>query len=341
MRTISNPPNPFDSAHRELLEPAPTARLRLYEDATREILSRNDSPDLAFRWSVNPYRGCFHACAYCYARPSHEYWGFGSGTDFETNLIVKEDAPRLLRKAFDRPSWTGELIVFSGNTDCYQPIEATYGLTRACLEVCADYRNPVGIITKGALVLRDVDVLKRLQRDAWIRVYLSVAFASDEVARKVELHAPSVSRRFETMQALTASGIPTGLSVAPIIPGLNDDDIPELLRRGRAAGASVAMASLLRLSGHVEDVFLERMREAFPERVGKIVSRIRDVRGGDLTDSQFFSRQRGTGTYWKMIEDLFELSKRRAGFEDEDDGAIPETFRRPAAQQSLFDGGNA
>jgi DNA repair photolyase len=230
------------------------------------------------------------------------------------------------------------LIVFSGNTDCYQPIEATYGLTRACLQICAEYRNPIGIITKGALVLRDLDVLKTLQRDAWVRVYFSVAFASDEVARKVEPHAPSVAKRFEAMQTLADAGIPTGLSVAPIIPGLNDDDLPELLRRGRAAGASVAMASLLRLSGHVEDVFLERMREAFPERVGKIISRIREVRGGDLTDSRFFSRQHGSGTYWKMVEDLFELSKRRAGFKEEDDGPVPDTFRRPAAQQSLFDG---
>ena len=189
MRTISNPPNPFDSQHRELLEPAPVAKLMVYEDETREILSRNDSPDLPFRWSVNPYRGCFHACAYCYARPSHEYWGFGAGTDFDTKIIVKEDAPRLLRRAFEKPSWCGELIVFSGNTDCYQPVEASYGLTRGCLEVCADYRNPVGIITKGALVLRDLDLLRRLHREAWVRVYFSIPFTSNDMARKVEPHA--------------------------------------------------------------------------------------------------------------------------------------------------------
>ena len=158
MRQIANPPNPFESRHRELLEPPASPKLMVYTDETREILSRNDSPDLPFRWSVNPYRGCFHACAYCYARPSHEYWGFGAGTDFESKIVVKEDAPRLLRQQFEKASWPGELIVFSGNTDCYQPIEAEYGLTRACLQVCADYRNPVGIITKGALVLRDLDV---------------------------------------------------------------------------------------------------------------------------------------------------------------------------------------
>ncbi|MBD0316016.1 MAG: PA0069 family radical SAM protein [Nitrospiraceae bacterium] len=341
MRPISNPPNPFESGHRELLEPAPAARLMLYEDATREILSRNDSPDLPFRWSLNPYRGCFHACAYCYARPSHEYWGFGAGTDFDSKIIVKEEAPALLRRAFERPTWKGELIVFSGNTDCYQPIEASYGLTRACLQVCADYRNPVGVITKGALVLRDADVLERLRDQAWTRVYFSIAFASDEVARKVEPHAPSVTKRFEAMQALSDAGIPTGLSIAPIIPGFNDSDIPELLERARQAGASVAMSSLLRLSGSVEPVFLERMQEAFPDRMAKMTNRLRDVRDGRLSHSDFFRRQEGSGTYWHMIQALMRLSKRRAGFAQEDDEeAIPHTFRRPGTEQfSLFEEG--
>lgn len=336
MRTVSNPPNPFESQYRELLEPAPTARLTVYEDETREILSRNDSPDLPFRWSVNPYRGCFHACAYCYARSSHEYWGFGAGTDFDSKLIVKDDAPRLLRHAFNRQSWCGELIVFSGNTDCYQPLEATYGLTRACLSVCAEYRNPVGIITKGALVLRDIDILKRLNEEAWVRVYLSIPFASDEVARMVEPHAPSITKRFETLKALADAGIATGISIAPVIPGLNEDDIPELLDRAYQAGACTASAALLRLSGSVEPVFLERMTEAFPDRVGKIVNRLREVRGGTLTESEFFRRQRGQGTYWDVIEQLFALAKRRAGFVEDDAGAMPRTFRRPGSEQTVL-----
>jgi len=337
VRTISNPPNPFESRHREWLEPAPTAKVTVYADAARDILSRNDSPDLPFRWSVNPYRGCFHACAYCYARPSHEYWGFGAGTDFETKLIVKEEAPRLLRRSFDHASWKGELIVFSGNTDCYQPLEATYGLTRACLELCAEYRNPVGIITKGVLVQRDLDVLLRLHRDAWLRVYFSIPFASDESARKVEPQTPSVTRRFQTMKALSDAGIPTGISIAPIIPGLNEDEIPELLHRAREAGASVATSSLLRLTGSVEPVFFERMREAFPDRIDKITNRLREVRNGALTDAKFFARHRGTGAYWDVIEQLFALSKRRAGFPDEDAHPGRDTFRRPSgAQPSLF-----
>jgi DNA repair photolyase len=333
VRTISNPPNPFESQHRELLEPARAATLTVYEDDTREILSRNDSPDLPFRWSVNPYRGCFHACAYCYARPTHEYWGFGAGTDFESKIIVKEDAPQLLRRAFEKPSWRGDLVVFSGNTDCYQPLEAGYGLTRACLEVCAEYRNPVGIITKGALVLRDRDVLARLQQDAWVTVYFSIPFASDDMARKVEPRAPSITKRFEAMKTLAEDGIATGISIAPVIPGLNEDDIPELLARAHQAGAGAATYSLLRLSGSVEPVFLERMKEAFPDRIKKITNRIREVRGGALTEGEFFRRHTGQGTYWHMIEQLFGMASRRAGFGMDDDDVIPNTFRRPGGEQ--------
>ncbi len=333
MRQISNPPNPFDSQHRDLLEPAGTAKLTLYADDSREILSRNDSPDLPFRWSVNPYRGCFHACAYCYARPSHEYWGFGAGTDFESKIVVKKDAPQLLRRAFEKPSWRGELIVFSGNTDCYQPLEAEYGLTRACLEVCADYRNPVGIITKGALILRDLDVLARLHRETSVLVYFSIPFSLDDVARKVEPHAPSIAKRFSAMKAVSDAGIPTGISIAPVIPGLNEDDIPELLDRAFRAGARTATYSLLRLSGSLEPVFLNRIGEAFPERIGKITNRLREVRGGALTESQFFKRQTGEGPYWELIERLFTLARRRAGFAEDVTSAVPKTFRRPGIEQ--------
>jgi DNA repair photolyase len=336
MRTVANPPNPFESRHRDLLEPAPQVRLTMYEDTTREILSRNESPDLPFRWSLNPYRGCFHACAYCYARPSHEYWGFGAGTDFESKIIVKHDAPVLLRRTFDKPSWKGELIVFSGNTDCYQPLEASLALTRACLEVCADYRNPVAVITKGILILRDLDVLKRLREQASVSVYFSIPFADDQVARMVEPQAPSSSKRFDAMKAVADTGIPVGISVSPIIPGLNEEDIPELLARARQAGAVEAMSTLLRLPGSVEAVFLERMAEAFPDRIGKITNRIREVRGGKLTDNEFFSRHHGMGTYWGMLEQLFDVTKRKAGFPALEDEIVPTTFRRPGLEQTTL-----
>jgi DNA repair photolyase len=333
MRPISNPPNPFESRHRDLLEPASAARLEMYEDASREILSRNDSPDLSFRWSVNPYRGCFHACAYCYARPTHEYWGFGAGTDFESKIVVKREAATLLRQAFEKPSWKGELIVFSGNTDCYQPMEASLALTRACLEVCAEYRNPVAIITKGVLVQRDLDVLKQLQEQAWVRVYFSIPFADDKVARRVEPQAPASRKRFEAMACLSKAGIPTGISISPIIPGLNDEDIPQLLQRARQAGAVQAMSTLLRLAKSVESVFVERMSAAFPERFAKVRHRIQEVRGGAMTDGAFFSRHHGDGPYWAMIERLFRLWRRKAGFADSDDEPVPHTFRRPRPEQ--------
>jgi DNA repair photolyase len=336
MRVMANPPNPFESHCRELLEPAPPVRLQFYDDATRDILSRNDSPDLPFRWSLNPYRGCFHACAYCYARPTHEYWGFGAGTDFDSKIVVKRHAPTLLRRRFDTPSWTGELIVFSGNTDCYQPAEASFGLTRACLEVCADYRNPVAVITKGILVLRDTDLLKRLQEEAWVQVFFSIPFADDAVARKVEPHAPSSQRRFDAMAQLREAGIPTGISISPVIPGLNDEDIPELLDRARQAGATEAMATLLRLSGPVEQVFLDRMREAFPDRIPKITHRIQEVRGGAMTNGSFFARHRGTGPYWDMVERLFDVAKKRAGFASAGSDEIPRTFRRPGPEQTAL-----
>lgn len=336
MRAVSNPPNPFESRHREWLVPAPPAKLELYEDSTSQILSRNESPDLPFRWSVNPYRGCFHGCAYCYARPSHQYWGFGAGTDFDSKIIVKRNAPALLRRAFEKPSWKGELIVFSGNTDCYQPMEASLELTRQCLAVCAEYRNPVVVITKGILVLRDLDILKRLQDESWVQVYVSVPFAEDEIARHIEPHAPASRKRFEAMAQLAHAGIPTGISIAPIIPGLNEQDIPELLERARQAGATKAMASLVRLSGPVSDVFFDRLGQAYPERVAKIAHRIKEVRGGALNDSNFFSRHRGEGTYWEVIVRLYEVAARKAGFSPFKEETVPATFRRPCAEQPLL-----
>jgi DNA repair photolyase len=186
VRPIDNPPNPFASVEREWLEEPPAVRLEVYEEESQSILSANDSPDVPFRWSVNPYRGCFHACAYCYARPTHEYLGFGAGTDFESRIVVKSNAPQLLRRAFDRSSWNGELVAFSGNTDCYQPLEAVWRLTRACLEICAEYRNPVGVITRSLLVQRDIDVLQRLHAEAGVHVYFSIPFVEDALARAIE-----------------------------------------------------------------------------------------------------------------------------------------------------------
>ncbi|MCZ6801104.1 MAG: PA0069 family radical SAM protein [Nitrospirae bacterium] len=337
MKLITNPPNPFVSEYRELLEPAQQVKVEIYEEDTKDILSHNTSPDLPFRWSVNPYRGCFHGCTYCYARPSHEYWGFGAGTDFESKLIVKPNAADRLRQAFLKPSWKGELIVFSGNTDCYQPIEATYQLTRQCLEVCREFRNPVGIITKSALIQRDIDVLLELHQQAWIAVYLSIPFNDNDTARKVEPHAPSITKRFETLEKLSKAGISTGVSIAPVIPGLNEQDIPNILHRARLAGATAATFILLRLPGNVEPVFLQQLGQDFPDRLKKVTNRIREVRGGTMTDNTFFTRHTGQGHSWHTIQQLFEMSYKKEGFPQEPDPPIPHTFQRPGpTQTSLF-----
>ncbi len=338
MKLIANPPNPFTSETREHLEPPFPIVPQVFEQRAQTILSRNDSPDLPFRWSLNPYNGCFHACAYCYARPSHEYWGFGAGTDFESMLVVKTNAAEKLRETFFKPSWTGELIVFSGITDPYQPLEVEYGLTRTCLQTCVAFHNPVGIISKSALLTRDIDVFQELHRRSWIQVFVSIPFTSDEVARKVEPQAPSISRRFATIKALAKAGISTAVSIAPVIPGLSEQDIPTILAQARDAGAQDATFILLRLNKNVEHVFEERMTSHFPHRIQKIMSRLREVRNGTVGEQTFFKRHHGTGKTWYVIQQLFEHTYRKLGFPTVSEVPIPKSFRRPGSSQlSLFD----
>ncbi len=336
---VHNPPNPWLSSDIEWLGEPPAARLEVYEDATREILSHNDSPDVGFVWSVNPYRGCQHACAYCYARPTHEYLGFGAGTDFETRIVVKTRAPELLQAAFDRPSWKGETVAFSGVTDCYQPLEACYRLTRRCLEVCGAYRNPVAVVTKAALVERDLDVLGELARLARAQVMISIPFLDPERARALEPWAPSPSRRLLVLERLVRAGVPAGVLVAPVIPGLNDEEIPRVLEAARDAGARRAAWVLLRLPGSTKAVFEERLRAAAPDRADRVLHRLRETRGGKLYDARFCARGRGEGVYAESLAALFQLAARRLGLETSGPDAEPSTFRRPdlrSAQLTLF-----
>jgi len=310
---IANPPNPWASTSVEYLEGAPDMKLEIYEDGTRSILARNDSPDVGFDYSVNPYRGCVHACAYCYARPGHEYLSFGAGTDFDRKIMVKMRAAELLREAFRKKGWKKELVVFSGVTDCYQPIEASYRLTRACLQVCAEAANPVGIITKAPLIERDIDVLQELARVASVHVTLSVPFWDEEKARAVEPYVATPARRMRTVRRLADAGISVGVNVAPIIPGLNDEEIPRVLTAARDAGATRAGCVLLRLPGPVAQVFEERMRAAMPLRVERILHRIRETRGGNLYDARFGARGRGEGPYAAAIQRLFTTTAARLG----------------------------
>jgi DNA repair photolyase len=336
-RSISNPRNPWDATTVDWLGDPPPALPRVYADATREILSRNDSPDIPFTYSVNPYRGCAHACAYCYARPTHEYLGFGAGTDFDTRIVAKLRAPELLRRAFERPSWTGEPIAFSGNTDAWQPIEASLRLTRGCLEVCAEYRNPVMVTTKAPLVERDLDLLADLASHGAASVSVTLPFLDPERARAMEPWVASPARRLQTIARLAAAGIPVGVMVAPVIPGLNDEEIPRVLAAAREAGATRAHWLLLRLPGPVKEVFEERLRAALPDRAERVLHRIRETRDGKLYDARFGIRGRGEGEYARTIAALFEASASRLGFQGGERPA-PSTFRRPRAQMTLFPG---
>lgn len=320
----------------EWLEEPPRAELVVYEEQAKSVLSENESPDVGFRFSVNPYRGCQHACGYCYARPSHQYIGFGAGTDFDQRIVVKVNAPEVLARELMRPSWKGETIVFSGNTDCYQPLEASYELTRRCLEVCLARANPIGMVTKGALVRRDVDVLAKLARRAGARVYVSIPFLDEEVGRKLEPGAPAPRKRFEALRALSDAGVPTGIAIAPVIPGLNEPDIPRLLERAAACGARSAFMTLLRLPAEVLPVFRERVAEALPERAKRIESAIRDVRGGAMNQSAFGKRMSGTGPRWDTIEQLFDVHVRRFGM-NRDLERMERPARPIACQGELFD----
>ena len=275
----------------------------------------------------------------CYARPSHQWLGFGAGTDFDRKIVVKTNAAELLRERFGKPSWQGELIMFSGDTDCYQPLEASYGLTRRCLEVCAEFRNPVSVITKSAVIRRDLDVLARLARDARVHVTLSIPFADDDLARLIEPGASSPARRFDTLRMLADAGISTGVNIAPVIPGLTDQDIPEILERARAAGARRAFMIPLRLPAEVLPVFQERIRATLSaERVRKIEHAIQELRGGKMNEPAFGARFRGKGPRWSAIEALFDLHLRRLGlaYERTGDDDAPTTFRRPTNQLGLF-----
>jgi DNA repair photolyase len=336
---MANPPNPWASTDVEYLDgQTPVAELEVYEDHTRSILAHNDSPDVGFSWSVNPYRGCFHSCAYCYARPSHEYLSFGAGTDFDRKIVVKPDAPALLRDAFDAPKWKGERVIFSGVTDCYQPLEASYRVTRGCLEVCVEYRNPAGVISKSPLVERDIDVMQELSKVADFGIMVSVPFWNEAHARAIEPFVTTPARRVRTIERLAKAGVRVGVMVAPIIPGLNDEDMGEVLRAAAGAGATSAGMVLLRLPGPVKDVFESRVRAALPLRADRIVRRIRETRGGKMYDSRFETRGRGEGPYAQAIATLFEQTANKLGLRvreyDPDDGAT--TFRRPKGQLGLF-----
>jgi DNA repair photolyase len=340
--TPENPPNRFERlAYLPIIESPDdqerAVKTQYLKDASRSLLTTNDSPDVGFDASINPYRGCEHGCIYCYARPYHEYLGFSAGLDFETKILVKEDAPELLRAELASPKWQPKVVAISGVTDAYQPIERKLQLTRRCLEVLAEFRNPVVIVTKNQLVTRDIDVLKVLAGFNAAAVCVSVTTLDAELARVMEPRTSTPANRLEAIQALTGAGVPVRVLVAPIIPGLTDHEIPSIIKAAADAGARHAGYVVVRLPHGVGELFEGWLEEHFPDRKKKVLNRIREMRGGKLNDSNFGSRMKGEGVFAEQIKSMFKLACRRAGMEFSSHELSTSAFRRPSdAQLSLF-----
>jgi DNA repair photolyase len=295
----------------------PARHTRLYPDDTKEIISTNSSPDISFDASINPYRGCEHGCIYCYARPTHEYLDFSAGLDFESRIMVKYDAAKKLREKMRSPKWNPKVIVMSGVTDCYQPVERKLEVTRKCLEVFAEFRNPVSIITKNYMVTRDIDYLSELARHKAARVTLSITTLNGKLARAMEPRTSQPGRRLQAIEKLSKAGIPVGVNVAPIIPGLTDHECANILKAAKDAGATRAGYTLVRLPFGVKDLFKDWLEQHFPDRKDKVLNKIRDIRGGKLNDSTYGQRFKGNGNYAQQIADLFDIYTKRMGLNQE------------------------
>ncbi len=320
-------------------EDAPDPRTEFIDDASRSAFATNTSPDIPFSHSINPYRGCEHGCAYCYARPTHEYLGYNAGIDFETKIVVKRDAARLAREEMMRRRWKPTVVSISGVTDPYQPAERRFGITRSVLETMLEFRNPVGIVTKNALVLRDLDVLGALASFHCVAVFVSITTLDRDLARRLEPRTSTPERRLDAVRRLTDAGVPVGVMLAPIIPGLNDEEIPAILEAVADAGAVEASHVMLRLPMAVRPVFLDWLQREHPARVAKVRHALEDMRDGKLNLSQFGDRFSGSGPRAELIKNLFRLSAERAGLNRERIQLTTEHFRRPAAggQIELFD----
>lgn len=338
-----NPDNRFEKIHLERNEdwnPEEDAlpRTQFLKDRSGTIINYNDSPDIGFEASINPYRGCEHGCIYCYARPTHEYLGFSAGLDFETKIMVKMDAANLLRAELASPKWQPQVIAMSGVTDCYQPVERRLKLTRQCLEVLADFRNPVGIVTKNHLVTRDIDLLSKMARHDGAVVFISVTTLDKDLRKIMEPRTSPPASRLAAISELSAAGIPTGVLVSPIIPALNDHEIPAIISAAVKAGAKFAGYVTLRLPYAVAPLFEQWLGEHFPDRKDKVLNQIRAMRGGKLNDPQFGSRMRGEGLFADQIKSLFSVARRKAGIEGNSPNLSTASFRRVEKNQlPLFD----
>jgi DNA repair photolyase len=332
-----NPRNRFELLEVELdeefAEDARNPDTQFLRDDTQTLISYTESPDIGFGASINPYRGCEHGCAYCYARPYHEYLGFSAGIDFETRIMVKAAAPEILRRELSSPKWRPQTLAMSGVTDCYQPVERKMRITRRCLEVLAEFRNPVAIVTKNHLVTRDMDVLSQLAAVDAAVVNLSITTLDGGLARRLEPRASLPDHRLDAIGRLTSAGIPVRVLVAPVIPGLNDHEIPSILSAARSAGAQAAAYVLLRLPYGVKDIFSAWLAKHFPAAQDRILDRIRATRGGSLNDPRFGTRMRGEGSEAETIRQLFDLSVVREGLNAKPITLSTAAFRNSAGEQ--------
>jgi len=340
--SATNPKNRFESVERvpeppEDSDEVSAPHTQFYPDSSKSLIAYNDSPDVGFDASINPYRGCEHGCVYCYARPTHEYLGFSAGLDFETKIMVKEDAPELLRKELSSSKWKPQLVALSGNTDCYQPVEKQKQLTRRCLEVFLDFRNPVAIVTKNHLVTRDIDILAELAKFDCIGVTISLSTLDHQLASTMEPRASRPTRRLEAIRKLADAGVPVGYLQAPMIPGLTDSEAPAIAVAAAQAGATFSGYVALRLPFAVKDLFEQWLAQHCPDRKEKILHRVRDIRGGKLNDPNFTSRMRGEGKFAEQMAALFQLARKKSGITDRWPKLTTEHFRRPGKDQlSLF-----
>lgn len=281
---------------------------RYFFENPKNIINRVDSPDLGLAYSMNPYQGCEHGCIYCYARNSHQYWGYSAGLDFEKKIIVKENAPNLLEDHFDKRSYIPSVIMLSGNTDCYQPVEKKLKITRRILEVFLKYENPVSIITKNSLILRDLDLLSELNKYDLIQVSVSITSLNEDLRQKLEPRTATAANRLKVVNALSSSGIPVNIMVAPIIPSLNSHEIPEILKAAGHNGASSAGYTVVRLNGSIGEIFEDWINKTYPDRSEKVLNQIKECHGGKLNDSRYGVRMKGEGNFSKEISDLFHWS---------------------------------
>lgn len=340
--SATNPKNRFESIERVPEPPEDSDEIsaphtQFFPDSSKSLIAYNDSPDVGFDASINPYRGCEHGCVYCYARPSHEYLGFSAGLDFETKIMVKEDAPELLRKELSSAKWKPQLVALSGNTDCYQPVEKQKQLTRRCLEVFREFRNPVAIVTKNHLVTRDIDILADLAKFDCIAVTISLSTLDAKLASTMEPRASRPARRLEAMRKLADAGVPVGYLQAPMIPGLTDSEAPAIGVAAAQAGATFSGYVALRLPFAVKELFEHWLAQHYPDKQDKILHRLREIRGGKLNDPNFKSRMRGEGIYAEQMAKLFELARKKSGIAQRWPKLSTEHFRRVEKHQlSLF-----